>query len=136
MLSTRTRSPVLNRGVIGSPFVEAREEIGEFGRMAHSPFIDAMLACETLPCPALPCPVVEFVGVNRRVLRKALCQLQIGAATDASILAAVRDDGSGEIRARILVSVLGQGCSARILLAFSPNRSLTLPSANCSSNGG
>ena len=58
--------------------VEAREEIGEFGRVAGSPFISAVLARETRPCP-----VAELVGVDRRVLRQVLCQLQIGAAADA-----------------------------------------------------
>src|ERR1700722_17905768 len=62
--------------------VEAREEIGELGRMARSPFIGAVLARGTRPGP-----VAELVGVDRRVFRKVPCQLQIGAAADAGILA-------------------------------------------------
>jgi hypothetical protein len=72
------------------------------GRVARSPFISAVLARETRPYP-----VAELVGVDRRVLRQVLCQLQIGAAADADILATVRDDRSCEIRARIFVRVLG-----------------------------
>src|SRR5271166_5075749 len=95
--------------------VEAREEIGEFGRMARSTFIGAMLPRETRPCP-----VAELVGVDRRVFRKVLCQLQIGAAADAGILAAVRDDRSGEIRAPIFVRVLGPGILRKDLVGLLP----------------
>ena len=73
-----------------------------------------MLARETRPCP-----VAELVGVDRRVLRQVLCQLQIGAAADAGILAAVRDDRSGEIRAGIFARVLGPRILRKDLVGLS-----------------
>jgi hypothetical protein len=72
-----------------------------------------MLARQTRPCP-----VAELVGVDRRVLRQVLCQLQIGAAADACILTAVRDDRSSEIRARILVRIPGPGVFRKDLVGL------------------
>ena len=77
-----------------------------FGRMARSPFIGAVLARETRPCP-----VAELVGVDRRVFRKVLRQLQVGAAADAEDITAVREDRSREIRR----PCIGPRSQARIL---------------------
>ncbi len=85
--------------------------------MARAPFIGAVLARETRPCP-----VAELVGVDRRVFRKVLRQLQTGAAADAGNMAAVRDDRSREISARIFVRVLGPGILRKDLVGLLSER--------------
>src|SRR5208337_3344411 len=87
--------------------------------MARAPFIGAVLARETRSCT-----VAELVGVDGRVFRKVLRQLQSGAAADAGNMAAVRDDRSREIRARIIVRVLGPGVLRKDLVGLLPKRLL------------